>query len=146
MILFYPNYSGSKIVYSYNGNGTISFQSYTGNFTNQNTLVETGTTYINSEGNISKVEIYRGVDLYTKIEYTYDNRNHIFKNIIGYGKLNSNFEGNKNNLMSKRVYDGNGTLVSGFDSVYTYNSDNFPSSLTPLIIGSSSTSTTEYFY
>lgn len=146
VLLYYQDNLGSKMVYTHNVNGSVSFQTYDGSLTSQINLTQSGFTYLNNEGNVSKVEIYNGANLYSTTEYVYDDKNSTHKNITGYDKLLSNFHGNKNNVISRRVYDGNNTLVNGFDSVFTYNSNDFPSSVITTTTGSTSPTTVNYFY
>jgi hypothetical protein len=144
--LFYSNNTAEKRVYTYN-NDIITFQVYSGNFLNQNTIGNSGIIYKNTFGDVAKVENYNGANLLNKTEYTYDSKNSIFKNALGYDKLVSIFESGKvNNITSSTTFNDGGDIINQYNNIYTYNSSNFPIAVTTSFIGSTSTSTTEYNY
>ena len=146
-ILYYESGTAEKRVFTYNSNGTISFQQYSGNFSNQNTAGNSGIIYLNTFGDVNKVELFDGINLIRKTEYIHDAKNSILKNILGYNKLISIFDSGKvNNIISSTTYDGSGVVIDGFSNVYTYNSDDFPVMVTTVVNGNSVPYPTEYFY
>lgn len=141
-ILYYESGTAEKRVFTYNSNETIFFQQYSGNFSNQNTAGNSGIIYLNTFGDVNKVELFDGINLIRKTEYIHDAKNSILKNILGYNKLISIFDSGKvNNITSITNYDGNDLILSQYHNIYTYNSDGFPVTLTTML-----PSTTEYFY
>jgi hypothetical protein len=136
---------GNTTLYNYNADGTISYEEYSGDATNQNTLIRTGKIWRNNEGEISKIETYQNGVLVFRKENTYDDKNASLKNIIGFDKLLLSDSGNKRNIVTSKTYDANGALTSGYSNQITYNSNNYPSSMTTTL-NTGSTSTVQYYY
>jgi hypothetical protein len=132
-------------LYSYNADGTISYEEYSGDATNQNTLIRTGKIWRNNEGEISKIETYQNGVLVFRKENTYDDKNASFKNIIGFDKLLLSDSGNKRNIVTSKTYDANGVLTTGYSNQITYNSNDYPSGMTTTL-NTGSTSTVQYYY
>ncbi|ESU29338.1 hypothetical protein FLJC2902T_07340 [Flavobacterium limnosediminis JC2902] len=138
--------TATKKIFTHNSDRTISYQNYSGDFTNQNIVGRNGVYHMNANGEVFKKEEFYQGNLSFRQEYTYDSKNNIFINIIGFGKLLT-FEGGMfNNILTSHYYDSTNTLVSGFSNQYVYNSDDFPISMTTTATNSSSTYTTQYFY
>ena len=147
-VLFsYDNGIAEKRVYTYNSNGTISYQEYTGTFASQNTEGKWGLIYYDTAGRVEKLEVYNGVDLFTTTTYTYDAKNNTYRNVLNFDKLISNFEsGKNNNILTSITYDANDNIIRQYRNVYTYNSDDFPIALNSYLNGSTIASATDFFY
>ncbi|WP_147298233.1 hypothetical protein [Flavobacterium aquicola] len=134
-----------KRVYVYNSDATISFTESSVALTDQNTT-KTGKIWLNEEGEVSKIEEYKDNVLFSKREYTYDDKNNISRNIIGYNKLFLiDVLGITHNILTYKRYDSNNVLNSGYSNKYTYNSDNYPVSRVETS-NSGSVYTIEYLY
>lgn len=133
---------GAKEEYVYNSDGTTSYSHYTGNLVSQNTLSYTGKIfYINGE--VSKIEKYQGSNT-SVINYTYDTKNNIFKNVLGYGATtvaNGHPTGILNNLLTETNPSNSNSTVS---YSYTYNLSDFP--ITSTKTNSFGTINKQYFY
>lgn len=122
--------SGSKRIFVYNSDGTISFTEFTGDLVGHDQIVKTGIIWVNDEGETIKVEEYEGNALLSKAEYTYDDKNNIYKNILGYNKLFLLGEIPKtHNILTCKKYDSNNVLTYSYSNMYSYNSDNYPVSV-----------------
>ncbi|MCG2610635.1 hypothetical protein LZZ90_03845 [Flavobacterium sp. SM15] len=142
----YHSMTTSRKVFTYNADDTVSYQGYSGNIGNPTANGLTGIIYLNSNGEPYKVEEFSNGNLLFKKEFTYDDKNSVFKNVAGFNKLLTMYDtGKTNNLLTSRTYDGNGVLVMGYTNSYVYNSGNFPDELTTTQNTGSST-TTNYFY
>lgn len=134
--------AGNKIVFTHNSDGTISFIEYFGDLTTQTTLNESGKLFF-LNGEIIKVERYVGTTttLSSTTNYAYDDKNHPFKNILGYDKtsfLNGNPKGISHNFLSRTSSSQSSTFN------YTYDTNGFPINETKTYSGNSSTK--QYFY
>ena len=146
LIIFYPYPAdpfepiyAQKTDFTHNSNNTISYEIYSGTPTEQSTLVNNGTiTLINGE--IGTVENNSG----TITNYTYDNKNSPFKNVLGVDKIipypftQCDFDSKKHNLISKNSSDG-----SSWSLNYQYNNQDYPSSS---VYDNTSVSPRQYFY
>ncbi|WP_300565997.1 hypothetical protein [Flavobacterium sp.] len=132
---------GSKEVYTYNTDGTVSVSYYSGDELSQTNLDGTGKIYF-TNGEVSKIERYDGADLEDTTTYTYDTKNNFMKNVTGYSKINFAFstaDGVNHNIISE-----NSTLNGLWSYSFVYNDNGFPSSSTETYSGDVSTSV--YFY
>lgn len=142
----YRSMSTSRKVFTYNSDDTVSYQGYSGNSGNLTANNLTGIIYLNSEGESYRVEEFSSGNLLFKKEFTFDDKNSVFKNVAGFDKLITMYDtGKKNNILTSRTYDVGGALVMGYTNSFTYNSGNFPNELTTTQNTGSST-TTNYFY
>jgi len=139
---------GYKTTYTHSSNGTISFTEYSGDdvddlnsFTEKSaegTITDTTLTTIYNTGEDTEV-----------VTYTFDGKNNPLKNVTGMDKIG--FAGtygskkfNIENVVSQTYsYNGSAPVVES-NTVYTYNSDNFP--LTETQTDDSGTSTIQYTY
>jgi hypothetical protein len=132
-------------IYKYNTDGTVSYESYGGGFTNQNTPSGMGKFWLDNKGQTLKQEQYdeKG-KLIQSSEYTYDDKNGVFKNVLGYEKLNFSL-GNRNNEISGKTYDANGVITYSRSQKITYNEYNFPSTV-ETTFNNGAVSNVQYFY
>lgn len=128
---------GSKEVYAYNSDGSISITAYSGTDLAQTTADGTGKiTFVNGE--INKIALTYGPTR----TYTYDDKNNPFKNVLGYDKISfvdGEASGILHNILSVKI----GTEVTEV-YVLTYNGDNYPVKSVESEDGEVATS--EYFY
>lgn len=129
--LFYSSNIGHRIVYQYNSDGTVLSNQYTGNLNIQNTLSYTCKIYFLNGEVSSEVFSYGSTKT---INFTYDNKNHPNKNVIGFNKLSfavyGPFESEKqhNIIQSVQFDNGNQTFLKQYQ--IQYNSDDYPISET----------------
>ncbi|MBU2940309.1 hypothetical protein KO494_12250 [Lacinutrix sp. C3R15] len=137
---------GLKFDLTYNANGTITENKYSGDHVSQtNFLSETIITLQNDQ------IIVESFDDGTDSTYAYDTQNGMFKNISNLNTLNlinidfsGYIDGGMNNLVSL-TEDVNGNPVVYENYEYTYNSNNYPESSNDYIEGDLDT-TREYIY
>jgi hypothetical protein len=126
--------NGSRYVYVYNIDNTISITKYTGNATSQTLQVSTGKAFF-TNGQITKVEVYYPAtatnSAYTNTQnYVYDTKLNAANNITGFSKLilqgyDAGLGGNAHNLLSATRI--NGTTTTSTDvSTFTYNASDYP--------------------
>jgi hypothetical protein len=137
---------GGKRIFVYNSDGTIGITEYSGDLINQDIIIGTGKIWLNGEGETIKVEEYQDNALVSRTEYTYDDKNNVFKNISGYSKLFLTGEIPKtHNILTCKRYDSNNALTSSSSCKYTYNAANYPVSVITSFEGVA-TGTTEWVY
>lgn len=135
---------GVKSVYTYNSDGTISYNFYLGNLVSQTELISSSKLFIGTNDEIVKVEEYdNDGDIFERYEYTYDTKNNPIKNITGFNKLPFNRDGKYFNVL-------NCITMGGFSSEnltnqFQYNSNNYPSSVSTTY-GDGSVSNTIFTY
>lgn len=129
---------GNKETYTYNTNGTISVNYYSGDYNSQTNLDQTGViTFLNGE--ISQIATSDG----NTDDYTYDNKNNPFKNVLGYNKIyftDALTDGVVNNVVTMTSSLTGGSYVN----TNTYNSNDFI--LTSESVSSVETISSEFFY
>ena len=129
---------GNKETYTYNTNGTISVNYYSGDYNSQTNLDQTGViTFLNGE--ISQIATSDG----NTDDYTYDNKNNPFKNVLGYNKIyftDALTDGVVNNIVTMTSSSTGGSYVN----TNTYNSNDFI--LTSESVSSVETISSEFFY
>lgn len=129
--LYYSSNIGHRIVYQYNSDGTVISNQYTGNLNTQNTLSYTCKIYF-LNGEVSS-EVFSFGSSKT-INFTYDNKNHPNKNVLGFDKLSfaiyGPFDAEKhhNIIQSVQFDNGNQTFLTQYQ--IQYNSDDYPISKT----------------
>ncbi|UPZ17898.1 hypothetical protein [Flavobacterium humidisoli] len=130
--------------YLYNGDGTVSYEEFAVVPGNELKSVNKG-KYTFRDGNLIKDE---GADFV--ILYEYDNKNHPYKNVLGYNLLLGDGAASRNNVIKETRSSGSRAKVnkSVITSVYKYNSNNFPTErVQSLLSGSSASSETiQYAY
>lgn len=131
---------GDKEVYTYNGDGTVTSQSYSGDSKSQTFKGDYATIkFVNGEVS----EIITGEDSGSH-KYTYDTKNSPLKNILGFDKLafeDGGAEGVNHNMLTDRDITENDLWKN---STYTYNENGYP--VKEVDKGSDTPGTTEYFY
>lgn len=138
---------GDKTTYIHNSDGTISFISYFGDVTSQTAVSNSGKIVIeNSE--IDNTEFYtpNSSSLYNTVTYTFDTKNNLFANVIGFEKIyfNEGFtEGLCHNVLSETHTS---ETSSSYTSVFNYNSDNFPTSVVTTFTDSGDIESSQFFY
>ena len=139
-----------KFTYTYNSNGTVSVNRYTGTIGNTSTTPSTTEVYTFTNGELTSIDAGSG----SVYSYTYDDKNNPFKNVTGYQELlNPDFAddyqivfGRNNNFLS-RTYSLDSNL--DINASYTYNNDNYLiSSQNTTKFGTTITKTVnvQYFY
>lgn len=116
------------IKYVHNPDGTVSYQNYKVNYTTgeeQGKDVVSGKLFIKN-GNIIKDEVYSDSELEYSMVYEYDDKNEIFKNILGYNLLLNLMPSTNNVVKSTTIYKIGpaGIVVNS----YEYNSNGYPAS------------------
>lgn len=139
------NQESIREVYSYNNDSTIGVLVYRNSLDFDNQLVETSKMFLGTNQEIVKKEIYRtdGTEI---VNYEYDNKNNIFKNVLNLKKLLL-FDSNDFNLVS--IQDTfNGEILYSRNSQFIYNSDGFPITNSSTVVNGSSTDafTIQHFY
>ncbi len=130
---------GHKEVYTYNADGTVTAQSFSGDGTTQ-TLEGTTNTIKFVNGEVS--EIISEDASWENHKYTYDNKNNPTKNILGMDKI-AFVDGEGNGVKFNILTDtSEGDLWT--NSTFTYNENGYP--VKEVDTGSDSLGTIEYFY
>lgn len=112
---------GSKEVYTYNTDGTVSIKHYRGDDKTQDVLNGEGTIFFTG-GEVSKITINYGPSR----SYTYDDKNNPMKNVLGFDKISfedGEASGIVHNIVSEKDLDYD-EVMSKY--VFTYNSDGYP--------------------
>lgn len=129
---------GTKELYTYNADGSVSVKDYTGDDKSQ-TFFNGNAKIFFTNGEVSKITS----DYSSNVVYTYDDKNNPDKNVLGEDKLNfidTSASGILHNIVSEKDSD-DGEL---FTYVFTYNSANYPEKSVETEFGV--VTTTEYFY
>lgn len=125
--LDFVNDDGDREVYTYNANGTVSGVSYFGDSVSQN-IPGTTRTISFSNGEVSSEVSSSGFGSDTSYTYTYDTKNNPYKNIKGYSNIaaysDSDNTGVSHNLLTR--VRTSGSITNTNDFTYTYNSDDYP--------------------
>ncbi|MES2748712.1 MAG: hypothetical protein V4648_10030 [Bacteroidota bacterium] len=140
------NNSAEKYEYTYNTDSTVSYNRLEGNLTTQNTLIQTGKIYLNSNQEPIQLEIFNQGNLSLKFMYTYGDKKNVFQNVIGFNKqfIRSPDHSLRNHL-STLTYDGNNNLIDSATYSSVFNSDDFPIDLTS-VLNNNPPSVSQYFY
>jgi hypothetical protein len=130
----YINDNGEREVYTYNADGTVSGVSYNGDSVTQTTPGSTRTITFSNGEVISEVSTSGSG---SNITYTYDTKNHPYKNIKGFDKIgaysDSDNIGVTHNLLTRVQTSGTFTNTQNYS--YTYNSDNYPLTMSSSVLG-----------
>jgi hypothetical protein len=139
--LNHTNNQGDKSTLTYNSNGTITHNMYSGDLISQTFLWGTFTATITND------EITSLVDESNNITYTatYDSKNHFMRNVLGFGKTRMslgsgtyrNMRGVLQNITELKIRPQNGIQYTKETIQMTYNSDNFPISGTSRVYSTS---------
>ena len=144
--LNYINNTGDRGVFTYNSNGTISCIEYEGDLTLQNNQTLTKVISLDN-GEVSSLSINYSSSTETT-NFTYDNKNSPYKNILGINKVSyaliGRFTSDINHNILQYTTSGNGYSYQ-YDYQYTYNSGEYPTTRTETS-GGNSDSYIEYFY
>lgn len=130
---------GTKQVYIYNADGTVSIKDYIGDHESQ--------TDFNGEGKIIFADgevVSITTDFSPDIAYTYDNKNNPMKNVLGNDKIafeDSDASGILHNIVSEKDIQNDEVIGAYY---FTYNSDNYP--IKSVETEEGKTATREYFY
>lgn len=143
--LNYNTGTGARVTYTYNADGSISSIGYSGDLINQDTVASHNTITLGADEIFSHDE-----DLGTitkRSVFIYDTKNNPFKNVTGYNKLAyariGSFSSAINHNLTECLYTENGLPVSTTYYHLTYNSNDFPTTLTA---GSNTNAVTYYYY
>ncbi|WP_426486231.1 hypothetical protein [Flavobacterium sp. 2] len=129
---------GHKEVYTYNADGTVTAQSYSGDGITQ-TNKGTSNTIKFVNGEVSEIVSSASWENH---KYTYDNKNNPTKNILGMDKI-AFVDGEGNGVKFNILTDtSEGDLWT--NSTFTYNDQGYPTK--EVDKGSDSLGTSEYFY
>jgi hypothetical protein len=129
---------GHKEVYTYNVDGTVTAQSYSGDGKTQ-TSKGTSNTIKFVNGEVSEII---SLASWENHKYTYDSKNNATKNILGFDKI-AFVDGEGNGVKFNVLTDtSEGDLWT--NSTFTYNENGYPTK--EVDKGSDSLGTTEYFY
>lgn len=113
--------------YVYNADNTVSLSQIENSPGNPSQSLKTGTITVQN-GEIVRLQIVKQFDSYTQ-NYTYDAKNSIFKNVLGYDKLIfTHIIGKQGSLTWVDTIIGGiaHNFANGGEFAYTYNSDNYP--------------------
>lgn len=114
--------NGYKNTFSYDSNGTIVTQEFSGNATAQTSLVMRGVLTVVSDNVMRHVFRYNGASESVE-NFTYDTKNDPNKNVTGIKQYNiATMYGGVNNILTRN--DG----AAVFTTVYAYNADDYPTS------------------
>jgi len=129
---------GNKEVYTYNADGTVSAQSYSGDSESQTTKGEINTIkFVNGEvSEITSSSSWEGH------KYTYDSKNNPLKNVLGLDKIA--FADGESDGINRNILTDTSEGGLWKNSTYTYNENDYP--VKDVDTGSDSSGTTEFFY
>jgi hypothetical protein len=144
--LFNNNNQGNRTTLTYNSNGTITYNNYTGDITTQTSLVGSYTA------TLSNNEIIILKDESSNITHTfdYDSKNYFMKNVLGFEKIRMALSDERNvsgifqNMTQRRETLPNQSPRIKEINQFSYNSDDFPVTINTSIY--SSIGTLYYYY
>jgi hypothetical protein len=156
VLIDHLNNEGSKFVYNYNTDLSITENLYEGDLTSQSQLTQTASILLTkTNGEITTFSHNIAGSSYSSTSnFFYDSKNNYMKNVLGYGKLTllagtiNTWETYKHesNYCSQNVTQ----LLSGnqrnINSLYNYNSNNYPISETETHDLGVSSYTNNYWY
>lgn len=118
-----------QVEFQYNSDGTITVNGQIfDNGENQLSPLDPEKYFLNANGEIERVEIFYPNGTVV-VQYTYDNKNHMFKNVTGFKAINMvNVAGFNSNITSINYsgYDPGYNELSAQVRTFTYNGDDFP--------------------
>ena len=130
---------GSKEVYTYNNDGSVSIKSYSGDDKTQ-TVFDGDGKVIFTDGEVTKIT----TNYSPSRSYIYDDKNNPMKNVLGFDKLafeDSEASGILHNIVSEKDLDYDEVTAT---YVFTYNSAGYPTKSTESEEGE--VATVEFFY
>ncbi|WP_026704121.1 membrane lipoprotein lipid attachment site-containing protein [Flavobacterium soli] len=141
---YFINSSLTTRNFTYEPDGTVSFLVYSGEIGSITELRSTGKYFLNEDQEVAKVETTNiNTSSTSTANYTYDNQNNVFKNVLGWDKLFSP-TGNYHNVLSTIYLDANQVVLETSSNQYEYNSAGYPTSVTTTI--GSTSAKVNYFY
>lgn len=128
--LNHDNNQGTNIVLTYNSNGTITYNMYSGDLITQTSLWGTFTATLSN----NEITMFKDESSNITYTYTYDSKNNHFKNILGYEKVKMgigsgtyvNISGIFQNLTQRRATLQNGNQYIQETNQCSYNVNDFP--------------------
>ncbi|MEO8516533.1 MAG: hypothetical protein ABI426_07305 [Flavobacterium sp.] len=148
--IYSPSAYAEKTLYIYNTDGTVTYETHSGNATSQTNLSGTGKFWFDNDGEITRVEDYQNGALLKRKDMTYDVKNGAYKNITGYDKLLSSYgENGPFNVTTSSSYDANLVFTYGESLQFVYDANDYPvSSVTTQNLPGNPTAPfiTQYFY
>lgn len=123
---------GYRVVYTYNGDGTISITGYTGDSVSQNIQTDLNKKVFFQDGLVVAIEEYKMIDgnpETLRTTYTHDNANSPSSGILGHDKLTMYDQGLGNytrNITSITKTASNSSDVYVSNINYLYNTSNLP--------------------
>jgi hypothetical protein len=136
--LFYDMGWGDLDEFVHNSDGSITVSSYSGDLNVTPTGTPTMGSIVFGNGEITQINGSNG----PSHTYTYDNKNNPLANITGYNKMS--FAGMEADGMLHNILTDDIEGDSMVTNVYTYNADNYPTTLVETYAGEETT--TEFFY
>lgn len=133
----YDDNYGTNIDYTYNADGTVAFEKFSGSLSSPLAPSVTGVFVLNSSGEVISAQYFNGY-LQT---YTYDTKNSPFKNVLGMDKLAFD-DDSANGFIHNLILEED--LYYSTTTTYTYNSGNYP--LTSSEDDGDEVINTQYFY
>lgn len=131
--------------YTHETDGTVSFLEYTGEIGSITELVSTGKYFFNADKEVVKFQTTNvNSNFTTTTNFTYDNQNSAFKNVLGWDKVFSNLTGKTNNVLTSTIVAEDDVVLDSYSNQYEYNTQGYPTSNTTTI--GSTTNKVNYFY
>lgn len=138
--LNHGNNQGNRSTLTYNSNGTITYDMFSGDLISQTSLWGTYTATL-TNGEIITLKNESNNIIYTS---TYDSKNHFMKNVLGYSKIRMNLgsgtyrnvRGVSQNLTELKITPQTGSQYTNETIQLTYNAVNFPVSGTSRVYSS----------
>mgnify|MGYP000255190042 CR=1 FL=1 len=160
VLIDHLNNEGFKFVYNYNTDLSITENLYEGDLLSQNQLTQTASILLTkTNGEITTFSHQVNGSSYSDTSnFFYDSKNNYMKNVLGYGKLTllaetiNTWETYKHegNYCSQNVTQLQSSTLSGnqrnINSLYNYNSNNYPISETETHNLGTSSYTNNYWY
>lgn len=122
------NNQGNRTTLTYNSNGTITYNNYTGDLTTQTSLESIYTATLSN----NEITIFKNETSNTTYTYDYDLKNNYMKNVLGFSKIGMavwddfNVMGVFHNMTQRRETLPNQNPRIKEINEYSYNSDDFP--------------------
>lgn len=125
--LYYFNTSGTRTVFTHNGNGSVSFVTYSGDLTSQTEQIYHGSFMLGAKGEIlQKLETYTETGEQRTFSYAFDTKKSAYLNIED-GSTGFEYVLNgPNNVLSMSMEDDNGNVIYSYTSTFSFNNDGYP--------------------
>lgn len=124
---------GLRTVFTYNMDGTVTVETFSGNVYVQDNPINQNTTYSFMNNEVVKKN-FTSSDLNYSIEYGYDDYHNPMKNVTGYNaiklysEINKGLFGFNHNLVQETTYFTPNVVDTQVEFELTYNDENFPTS------------------